>query len=101
VKITHISFSSSSEKSVIPSSGLSASGRCEDAIFAAIVSLISKDFQENIRNSCQLSACSNLFLVKRSVEDECTRLRSYDQKRTSRVNGYMNIHAGPKPDGTI
>ena len=96
-----MSFSSSSEKSVIPSSGLSASGRCEDAIFVAIVSLISKDFQESMRKSFQLSACSNLVLVKRSMEGECTRFGSYDQKQTSRVNGHMNILAGPKPDGTI
>jgi hypothetical protein len=65
-----MSFSSSSEKSVKPSPGLSAgktSGRCEDAIFAAMMSLISKNFQENVRESHQLSAYFNLsgVLVKR------------------------------------
>jgi hypothetical protein len=65
-----MSFSSSSEKSAIPSSGLSASGRCEDASFAAMMSLISKNLQENVCESHQLSACSNLrgILVKRSVD---------------------------------
>jgi hypothetical protein len=59
--MTHMSFSSSSEKSVIPSSsGLSASGRCKDASFAAMMSLISKNSQENVRESHQLSAFFNL-----------------------------------------
>jgi hypothetical protein len=108
-----MSFSSSSEKSVIPSSsGLSASGRCEDASFAAMMSLISKNFQEKrVWISLVVGMFQSLWgLGKRSVEHESTRFGSYDQKRTSRANGEnpvrdiktKNEHtAGPKHDGTI
>jgi hypothetical protein len=90
---------------VIPSSsGLSVSGRCEDASFAAMMSLISKNFQENVREISPVVGVfqflwgPGLVLVKRSLE---TRVYAFGTETdvTCKWGKCCHENTGPKPDG--